>query len=173
IRQDIRQGWRGLRHSPVYAITATITLALGIGASTAIFSLGDPLLNRPFPLLPESRLAWIVRCAARGATPAEYLALAKDTRALSAVGAASMWRGTLRGTAGSEMLKGYRVSANLFSLLEAPFALGRGFRPGDDAPGAAPVAVLSYDFWQSRFRASPRVIDSVITLSGVPRRVLG
>lgn len=177
VRQDLRVGWRGLRHSPVYAIAATITLALGIGASTAIFSLGDPLINRPFPLLPESHLAWIIRrsarCPACGATPAEYLTLAKDTRALSAVGAASMWRGTLRGSQGSEMLTGYAVSANLFSLIDAPFALGRGFRPGDDAPGAAPVAVLSYKFWQSRFGASPRVIDSVVTLSGVPRRVLG
>ncbi len=175
--QDVRQGWRALRHSPVYAVTATITLALGIGASTAIFSLGDPLIDRPFPLLPESRLVWIVRrspsCASCASTPAEYAALSRASRALSAVGAASMWRGTLRDAAGSELVTGYRVSANLFSLLQAPLAVGRGFRAGDDASGAAPVTVLSYAFWQSRFHASPGVLDSSITLGGTPHRVIG
>ncbi|MDB4874896.1 MAG: permease [Gemmatimonadetes bacterium] len=176
--QDVRHGLRGLRRSPVYAIAATITLALGIGATTAVFSLTDPVLRRPFPLLPQERLVSIGQRSAdcpacEDVSPAAFLALRVGAPSMAAVAATSSWRTALRGAEGSELVEGFLVSANLFSAVSAPFALGRGFATGEDEASAEPVTVLSYDFWQSRFGGSRGVLDSAITLSGKAQRVVG
>ena len=181
LSRDVRHGIRGLRRAPVYTIAATTTLALGIGASTAVFSLGYHILDRPFPLLPQDELVWIVQRSPRQcltcdvASPGAYEALRGQATSLSAVGAAQLWRATLRGAgnAPGDLVHGYLVSANLFRLVAAPFALGRDFPTDADHPGQSGVAVLSYDFWQRRFHGSRGVLDSTIMLDGAPRRVVG
>src|SRR6185437_2961722 len=181
LSRDVRHGLRGLRRSPVYTITAATTLALGIGASVAVFSLGYHVLERPFPLFPQDRLVWIVQRSPRQcptcdkASPGAYEALREHTASLSAVGAAQLWRATLRGSGEepSNLVHGYLVTANLFRLVAAPFALGRDFPTDADRAGRSGVAVLTYDFWQRRFHGSRGVLDSTIMLDGNPRRVVG
>lgn len=181
LTQDLRHGVRGLRRSPAYALTATITLALGIGASTAVFSLGDHVLARPFPLLPQDALVWVVQRSPRQcptcdeASPAAFTALAERSKTLSAVGAAQLWRASLNGRADapSDLVDGYRVTPNLLSLVSAPFALGHGFSADAGTPGRDGVVILSFSYWQDRFKASRGVLDSTIMLDGAPRRVLG
>jgi len=181
LSRDVRHGLRGLRRSPVYTITAATTLALGIGASVAVFSLGYHVLERPFPLFPQDRLVWIVQRSPRQcptcdkASPGAYEALREHTASLSAVGAAQLWRATLRGSGEepSNLVHGYLVTANLFRFVAAPFALGRDFPTDADRPGRSGVAVLTYDFWQRRFHGSRGVLDSTIMLDGNPRRVVG
>ena len=181
IVQDVRHGARGLRRSPAYALTATITLALGIGASTAVFSLGDHVLARPFPQLPQRHLVWIVQRSPRQcpscdvASPAAFMALGERAKTLSAVGAAALWRASLNGAADapSELVTGYRVTPNLLSLVSAPFALGGNFTSDAGTPGRDGVAILSYDYWQQRFDHSRGVLDSTIVLDGAARRVVG
>ena len=181
LTQDVRHGIRGLLRSPVYALTATITLALGIGASTAVFSLGDHVLARPFPLLPQGDLVWVVQRSARqcptcdNASPAAFAALSERSMTMSAVGAAQLWRATLGGRADapSDLVNGYRVTPDLLSLVSAPFALGHGFSDDAGTPGRDGVAILSFDYWHDRFNASRGVLDSIITLDGAQRRVVG
>lgn len=181
LAQDLRHGVRSLRRSPAYAVTATITLALGIGASTAVFSLGDHVLDRPFPQLPENELVWIVQRSPHecptcdNASPAAFTALKERARTLSAVGAAQLWRASLNGhgDAPSDLVNGYRVTPNLFALAAAPFALGNGFPRDAGTPGRDGVVILSYDYWHARFNGSRGVLDSTIMLDGAPRRVVG
>ena len=181
VAQDLRHGARSLRRSPAYALTATITLALGIGASTAVFSLGDHVLGRPFPQLPENDLVWFVQRSPRecptcdNASPAALTALQERATTLSAVGAAQLWRASLNGhgDAPSDLVNGYRVTANLFPLVAAPFALGNGFSRDAGTPGRDGVAILSYAYWHERFNGSRGVLDSTIMLDGAPRRVVG
>lgn len=179
--QDLRHGVRSLRRSPAYTLTATITLALGIGASTAVFSLGDHVLARPFPQLPEDELVWVVQRSPHecpscdNASPAALTALRERATTLSAVGAAQLWRASLNGhgDAPSDLVNGYRVTPNLFSLVAAPFALGRGFPRDAGTPGRDGVAIVSYDYWHTRFDGSRGLLDSTVMLDGAPRRVVG
>ena len=181
LAQDLKHGLRGLRRSPAYAITATITLALGIGASTAVFSFGDHVLARPFPLMPQDALVWVVQRSPRqcpacdNASAAAFEALAQRSKTLSAVGAAQLWRATLNGRpdAPSDLVLGYRVTPNLMSLASVPFSLGGGFTADAGTPGRNGVAILSYAFWRDRFNGSRGVLDSTIMLDGAPRRVVG
>ena len=181
LAQDLRHGIRSLRHSPAYALTATITLALGIGASTAVFSFGDHVLGRPFPQLPENHLVWVVQRSPRecptcdNASPAALAALSERATTLSAVGAAQLWRAALNGHADapSDLVIGYRVTPNLFALVAAPFALGGGFARDAGTPGRDGVTILSYDYWHDRFRGSRGVLDTTVMLDGAPRRVVG
>lgn len=154
---------------------------MGIGASTAVFSLGYHVLARPFPLLPQDALVWVVQRSPRqcptcdNASPAAFDALAQRSTALSAVGAAQLWRASLNGRPGapSDLVEGYRVTPNLLSLVSAPFALGRGFTRDAGTPGRDGVAILSYDYWRGRFNGSRGVLDSTIMLDGAARRVVG
>jgi len=176
--QDVRYGVRSLRRSSAYALAAIVTLALGIGATTLVFSLTDAILERPFPLLPQHDLVWIQfrsrNCpSCDNASPAALAAL-RTARTLTAVDAATHWRVPLRiGAEGSELVEGYRVTPAIFQTISAPFALGRGFRPDDAAPNGAGVVVLSYALWKGRLGASRGVLDSTIVVAGKPYRVVG
>jgi len=176
--QDFRHALRGLRRNPVYALTATITLALGIGATTAVFSLADPIFNRPFPLLPHTDLLWIVQRSQQcpscdNASPAAFFALRSRARSMAAVEASTEWRTSLRRASGSELVNGFLVSPKLFSMIAAPFAAGHGFASDADTPGREGVVVLSYSYWQEAFGGRSSVLDSTITLSGKTHRVVG
>lgn len=178
MRQDVRHALRGLRRNPVYALTATITLALGIGAATAVFSLADPIFNRPFPLLQHSDLLWIVQRSQQcpgcdNASPAAFFALRSRARSMAEVEASTEWRTSLRRATGSELVNGFLVSPRLFSMIAAPFAAGHGFAADADTPGHEGVVVLSYSYWQEAFGGRSSVLDSTLTLSGKAHRVVG
>ena len=166
--QDLRHGLRALTRSPLYAVAVVITLAMGVGAASAVYSLSLAIHN-PFPRLPSDRLLWITQANAScgvdctQTSPAALAALQTRAPSITAIGALHS-SVALRSSNGSEALHGFDVSPNTFATIEAPFAIGRGFPDDAGKAGAANYVVLSYDFWQRRFAGSRGVVDSTITL---------
>jgi putative ABC transport system permease protein len=177
LQQDVSVGFRALKRSPLYAVAVVITLGMGIGAASAVYSLSLAIHN-PFPRLPSDRLLWITQANAScgvdctQTSPAALAALATRAPSITAIGALRS-RIALRSGSGSEALTGFDVSPTTFETIEAPFAAGRGFPNGAGQPGATNYVVLSYDFWQRRFSGSRGVIDSTITLGERPFSVTG
>src|SRR5262245_20412750 len=154
--QDVRFGVRGLRSRPGFTLTVLITLALGIGANAAIFSVVDSVLLRPLPFVEPDRLVhlWEVydsRVDGKSeASYPDYLDFRSRNRTFSDV-AGYQGAGLLLGGAQPATIMGGRVTANFFDLLGARPQLGRGFIAGDDAVGAPRIVLLSYGFWQRQF----------------------
>ena len=177
LEQDLRHGARALRRSPLYAAAVVITLSMGIGAASAVYSLSRAI-HDPFPRLPSERLLWITHSNAScgvdctQTSPAALSAL--QTRAPSII-AIGVLRSpvALRSSNGSESLSGFDVSPNAFETIEAPFAAGRAFPADAGQSGAPNYVVLSYDFWQRRFAGSRGVVDSTIVLGDRPFAVTG
>ncbi|HZI42887.1 MAG TPA: ABC transporter permease, partial [Gemmatimonadaceae bacterium] len=176
----MRHGSRALTRSPLYAAAVVVTLAMGIGAASAVYSLSRAIHN-PFPRLPSDRLLWITQANATcgvdctQTSPAALAAL--QTRAPSIVTVATAHSSAAlrssRSSNGSEALNGFIVSPNAFETIEAPFVVGRGFPNDAGQPGAPNYVILSYDVWRRRFGASRGVIDSTITLGERPTTVTG
>jgi predicted permease len=174
--QDVRHGCRALVRSPAYSVAVVITLSLGIGAAAASFCFSDAI-RRPFPFFPEDQLLSIVQrgphCSdCNQSSPAAFLALRDRARSMTTI-ATSTWRTTARFGDESRIVEGYRLSPNVFEVISAPFALGRGFAPDADRPGAPRTTVLSYDFWRDQLHGNRAVLDSTITLGGNPYTVVG
>src|SRR5262249_53717884 len=132
--QDVRHGLRAIARSPLYAVAVVITLAMGIGAASAVYSLARAI-HDPFPRLPSDRLLWITQgnpsCGVdcTQTSPAALAALQTRAPSLFAIGSTRS-SVILRSARGSEALTGFNVSRTAFETIEAPFAAGRGF-PGD------------------------------------------
>src|SRR5215831_2530119 len=177
LEQDVRHGLRAIAHSPLYAAAVVITLAMGIGAASAVYSLAHAIHN-PFPRLPPDRLLWITQANASCGvdctqlSPAALSALETRAPSITAIGTSNT-SFALRSSNGSEALHGFDVFPNTFQTIEAPFAVGRGFPKDAGQPGGANYAILSYEFWQRRFGGSRGVIDSTITLDERPFTVTG
>ncbi len=177
---DIRYAVRGLRRSPAFMLAAVVSLALGIGANTAIFSLLDAVLLRSLPVRhPEQLVVFAIRTPARDPMYSLSFNLLEtfraETRTLSAVAAHARARFDVQSGAGpGSTVTGELVSGNYFTLLGVPAAIGRTILPEDDgAPGTGAVAVLSYGFWQRRFGGDSRIVNSTIRLNGQPFTVVG
>ncbi|GJG88987.1 hypothetical protein tb265_41680 [Gemmatimonadetes bacterium T265] len=175
---SVRLAWRTLRRSPAYLAAAVLTLALGIGATTALFGVVDRVLVRPLPYHDPARLVRVWD----GAGMAD--GLLEDVRRQSTAYAAVAGFGYVndvtvlaRGAAGRAPSPGRSpataVTGNLFETLGAPAAIGRTLLPDDGRPGAPLVAVLSDAFWRERFGADPRVIGRQVTIDGEPHEVVG
>ncbi|MFL5615006.1 MAG: ADOP family duplicated permease [Gemmatimonadaceae bacterium] len=177
LEQDARHGMRALGRSPLYAGAVVITLAMGIGAVSAVYSFSRAI-HDPFPRLPSDRLLWITQANAScgvdctQASPAALAALETRAPSITAIGTfhSSV---ALRSSNGSEALNAFGVSPNTFETMEAPFAVGRGFPKDAGQPGAPKYVILSYDFWQRRFAGSRGVVDSTISLGEQPFSVIG
>lgn len=180
--QDLRYGVRMLRRSPGFAATAILTLALGIGATTAIFSVVNAVVLKPLPFPTANRLVQIesvILATGKGSGVASYPDFL-DWRAQSHVfDAMAVFRTgdfTLVGTREPMRLQGAVVSAQLFSLLGITPVLGRSFLPVEDSPGAAngsdPV-ILSYGLWQSEFGSDASILGRPIQLGNRPFTVVG
>jgi len=174
--QDLRYGTRTLLKSPGFTAVAVLTLALGIGANTAIFSVVDTLLLRPLPLKDPGRLV-LVRDTQPGVDSApasypEYLDWKERSKTFEALGAFFTTTFSLTGKGEPEELPALRISAGLFPMLGPSPAQGRGFRPEEEKPGAERVALISHALWQRRFN-SPSVLGTPITLAGEPYTVVG
>lgn len=180
LKQDLRVGLRMLRRSPAFALVAILTLAVGIGANTAIFSVLRSVLLRPLPYAQPEQLVQIwTDHRAKGRpepewlSPADFIDLAAQNRTFTAMSAYSGWAPDITGSGDPESLNGLAVSGNYFSMLGiAPFA-GRLLTPADDDATAAPVVVLSHAFWARHFGSDPTVVGRVVTLSGNPWTVVG
>ncbi|MGH7477331.1 MAG: ABC transporter permease [Longimicrobiales bacterium] len=170
--QDVRYALRWLRRSPGFTAAAVLTLALGVGANTTIFSLVDGILLRQLPYAePEELVAvWPEQGFMRGEfTIVRELARAYDGIALyqPAVGS------SLAGVGPAERLTAAAVSANTFELLGVTALLGRTFVEGEDTPGLDDVVVLSHALWRQRFGSDASVIGRRIRLDGTTRTVVG
>src|SRR5262245_40530612 len=166
--QDLRYGARMLVKNPGFTLIAVFTLALGIGASTAIFSSVNPILFEPLPYPHAGRVTMISDYGPDGSridvTFGTYRELVERSRSFDAVTVMSPWQPTMTGPAEPERLDGQRVSASYFQVLGVPPALGRDFDSSDDRPSGPKVAILSDGLWQRRFGGDRAIIGHQITL---------
>ncbi len=177
--QDLRYGARTLVKKPGFTLIAIITLALGIGANTAIFSIINAVLLQPLPYPDAQRLVLISEnFSERGliriiVSAPEYLDYRDRSQSFEHVAAFRRQSFTLTGAGEAELLRGAVSSTNLIATLGVKPALGRAFLPGEDQPGAGQVVVLSHRLWLRRFGADPRVIGQKLTLNNSAFEVVG
>jgi putative ABC transport system permease protein len=175
--QDLRYGVRMLLKNPGFTFIAVLTLSLGIGANTAIFSIVNAVLLRPFPYQEPERLVMLQeRVSSVGFSPS-YPNFADWRDQSTAFASMAAVRGNesfnFTGAGDPERLQGRIVSAGFFSTLGIQPLLGRDFLAEDDRPGATPAAILSYGFWQRRFGADESVIGKQLTLNNQSFTVVG
>jgi putative ABC transport system permease protein len=176
--QDVRYAMRQLRKSPGFAVIAVLTLSLGVGAATAIFSVVDAAILRPLPYDQPDRIYAPVTLAKEGYTqPFSWLSF-KDVRAQNHTFAAlsGVWSFgslNLETPSGPVALHSVQGSDNFFDVFGVAPILGRTFRPGEDEAGKNDVAVLSYSVWQSDFGGKTDVVGKTIALDGRPYTCIG
>lgn len=175
---DLRQALRSLRKSPVFAATVVLTLALGIGASTAIFSVFNAVVLEPLPFPDAGRLVQLVNTVNgvpgdTGVSPPAYRHLRAQTDVIEDVAAyRSAWVNYSAGDV-LERLSATEVTEPYFRTLRASMALGRPFAADEDVPGAARTAVVSHDFWMRRLGGDPDVIGSALRVNGTAHTIVG
>jgi predicted permease len=181
LRQDVRIALRALGKSPSFAFAAVGTLALSIGANTAIFSVVYAALLKPLPYANPHELVAISlyvptlqsRFPSLAIRPADFEEFRRSNSVFTDMAAIRERNFNLTGGGEPERLYGARVSANLFSLLGVQPALGRTFLPEEDAVGSERVVVISDDLWRRRFGSDPGVINRTLLLDGQPHVVVG
>jgi putative ABC transport system permease protein len=177
--KDIRYGVRGLLKRPGFTVVAVLTLALGIGANTAIFSVVNAVLLRPLQFRDPDRLVMIWEDAAflgfpkNTPAPANYVDWKTQSKSFEDVAATAEWTFNLTGDGTPERVAAYGVTANFFPIFGVSPALGRGFTPDDDRPGAHKVAVISHELWQTRYGSDPQIVNRDIQLDGQKYTVVG
>ncbi len=174
---DLKHAWRSLFRSPAITITAVVTLALGIGANTAIFSIVYALLLKPLPFRDPDRLIYVhdtfPAVANASVSWKKFVALRDGNRTLDAFAATSSGILTITGHGEPQRIVTPRVSADFFKVLGVPPLAGRGFTSADDVPNAAPVIVLTYGLWQRAFGGNPRVVGEAVAANGIERTIVG
>ncbi len=175
--QDIRYAARILRRAPLFTIAAVLSLALGIGATTAVFSIADTIFLRPLPYADAGQLVWVaMRFLGVEFVPSpDYVAWRRDNRVFQNLAATQVTLSNtmLLGGADPAEVHAARVSANFLDTFAVAPALGRSFRPDEELPNGAKAVVLMNQFWRERFHGRPDVLGSVITLDGQPNTVIG
>jgi predicted permease len=173
VGQDTRFAVRTLLRSPGFTIAAVVALALGIGATTAIFSVVDAVLLRPLPYADPDRLTVVLHGGRDPVAPANYLDWRREASAFTRMGAAEYWQTNLSGGDRPERVLGLHVTADILPLLGVPPLLGRVFAPEEDAAGRDHVVVLGYRIWQRRFGGDPSVVGRTVALDGAAYAVVG
>jgi predicted permease len=179
--QDVRYGVRTMFRAPAFTLIAVLTLAVGIGATTAIFSIVYGVLLRPLPYPDADRVALIhVRFSPQNTeygtmSIADYLDWKARNHAFEdpAIFSNASWRFELTGAGEPSEVKGCAVTENFFSVLRSGPMLGRVFRSGDSAPTAAPAIVLSETLWRNHFGSNPAVIGHTLNLNGNQAVIIG
>jgi len=177
--EDIRYGWRVLRKSPGFMAIAVLTLALGIGANSAIFSFVHAVLLQPLPFPHAKRLVLIWetdpnRQVTRGVVaPAELLDWRQQAHSFESLGALRTWFYNLSGGTEPEQVWGMSVTTNFFDVLGVSPLLGRAFLPSESVPGRDQVAILSHSLWMRRFGGDPAVLGRSLTIDQKPYTIVG
>jgi putative ABC transport system permease protein len=181
---DLRHAFRLLIKSPAFSLIAIATLALGIGANTAIFSVVEGTLLRPLPFPNADRLVRVYEAADDNGARGSSLNLSEQTvqqwrehgveifEGLAAATGINVTVGASRGNS-ARTVQASRISANFLSVLGLPPALGRNFTAEEDQAGGAPVAIISDDFWKQYLGGQPNVLGITLTLDGVPHTIVG
>lgn len=179
--QDFRYTLRTLRHKPGFAAVTLCTLALGIGATTVMFTLVNGVLLKPLPYPDPSRLVavhgqtetWNVALyGQQNLAYLDFLDTQRENRSLAVAG----WiydSGTMSEPGEAEHVEEFKSSSNLFSVLGVPLSLGRAFLPEEDRPGGAPVAILGYSLWQRKFAGNPAALGASLVLDDKRYTVVG
>jgi predicted permease len=179
--QDLRYGLRILSNSPGFTAVAVLTLALGIGANTAIFNILETQLWKPLPFPDSGRLVTVLRTFAKfpgretlfsAPDYPDWLAAAQGTFADVCAFQGYDYHNT-PGADTAEMVTARPVSSGFFETLRMPPALGRGFLPSEQQPGHDFEVILSYAFWQGHFDLSPKILGSALALDGLPYTIVG
>lgn len=178
---DVRYGFRQLGRNPVFTAVAILTLALGIGANTAIFSVVDGILFRPLPFPEPNELVNVWTDVSERGGPsdewlsyANYYSLKTESNTLDALSEWGGWRPTLTGEGDAEQLSGALVGPDMFRrVLRVEPQLGRSFTDDDAEPGAPGTAILSYGFWQRGFGGDPEAVGRTILLDGQGTEIVG
>ena len=179
LRQDVRHSWRSLRRTPIVIATAVLTLALGIGASTAVFSVVRAVLLRPLPYPESDRLVELfeenleVGSQLWRVSALNYLSWGERSKSFEAIAAFGSSGVTATDDRDPELLSASLVTASFFRVLRVAPIVGRPLRPEDEQPGNSRVVVLSESLWRSRFGADRHVVERFITLDGERYRIVG
>jgi predicted permease len=177
LAQDIRYALRQLRKSPGFTAVTVLTLALGIGANTAIFSVVNGVLLNPLPFHDASRIVSLFE-----ATPnffkgsisyPNFLDWQRDNSSFSALAAYRSTDGSITGTGQAEYVHAQRVSATFFPILGVRPILGRNFTADEDRRGASPTALISEGLWKRKFASDPNLIGQRLIVAGQPRTIIG
>src|SRR5712691_8684844 len=177
--KDIRYGIRSLLNRPGFSAIAVVTLALGIGANTTIFSVVNAVLLRPLPYQQPQQLVQVYDSLAAigfphaGLTQMEFVRLRNESTAFAQVGAYQSGTLTLSGAREPERVSVTAVSGNFFTLLGMNPQLGRTFRPEEDEQSRVNVVVLSHAFWQSHFAGNPNILNQTLMLNGASYSIIG
>jgi len=175
--QDVRHGLRALCKHPAFAVVAVLTLALGVGANTAMFSFLDNVLLKPLPYPEPDRIVRVLQKLPNG-TPfpirtEDFLEWQRLQSAFDFIAAQRPWNASLTGQDTPVLLHGMRVSPSYYDVPRIKPLLGRTFRPDEAEYGHDKVVILSYDVWASRFGGDPNVIGRTIRLDSEPYVVVG
>jgi putative ABC transport system permease protein len=174
---DLRYGARMLLKNPSFTAIAVVTLALGIGANTAIFSVVNAVLLRPLPYTHPEQLMIIretsQRVGVHSPSYPDFLDWRAQSKTIAQMAVLNERAFNLSGIAQPESIDGYAVSSNILSMLGVRPFLGRDFLPSEEVPGTAPVVMLSYALWQSHLGADPDAVGKTVTLDGRSFTIIG
>jgi predicted permease len=177
IWQDLRHAARVVWKQPAFAAAAVLTLALGIGATTAIFSVVYGVLLKPLPFHEPERLVSLQQIAPHGAGanhgPGTYLTYRENQQVFEGIGAWDPTEVSVTGGGDPERLQGLLVSASTLPLLRVQPILGRAFSSEDDTPGAPRRVILTYGYWQRRFGGAENVVGQQLVVDGRPTEIIG
>ena len=180
LAQDIRDAWRSLANNPAFAGVAVTCIALGVGVNSAIFTILDGVLLKPFPFRDPDRIVVIDSTNARlgvdegGVSYPDYKDLRDQSTTLADLALFSTRSVTIAdGGAEPERYVGTTITWNLLDLLGAVPALGRSFGPDDDRPAAERVVLIAYDVWQNRYGGSRSIVGRGATVNGQPHTIVG
>src|SRR5215469_8315651 len=175
--QDLRYGLRMALKSPGFTAVAVITLALGIGANTAVFSIVNGVLLNPLPFPQADQLVALGENKANfengSISYPNFRDWQKDNRSFSSMAVSRIFSFNLIGAGEAEQVDGDLVSSDFFSMLGVKPVMGRLFMAGEDEVGAAPVALIGEDLWRRKFSSSPDIVGKSITLGTKGYTVVG
>ena len=175
--RDVRHAARSLSKQPAFAAAAVVTLALGIGATTALFSVVYGVLLKPLPFPDPERLVSLQQIAPHGPGanhgPGTYLTYRENQQVFEGIGAWDRTEVSITGAGAPERVEGLLVSASTLPLLRVQPALGRGFSAEDDTPGAPPRVLLTHGYWLRRFGGAANVVGQSLLVDGKPVEVIG
>jgi predicted permease len=177
LRQDLGYALRMLRRAPGFTLVALTTLALGIGANSAIFSVVHGVVLAPLPYRDADRLYRVTTLYPDGTSyslsPPDFMSVREQTRTFDQVEAFTNGVYTMLGAGEPREVRGTLVSDGFFTMMGLPVAVGRSFLPGENAPGRDRVAVLDHGFWQRQFGGDRSVVGRTITVAGIPLEIVG
>ena len=175
--QDLRYAWRSYAKAPAFTLLVILTLALGIGASTAIFSIVNGILLKPLAFPQPDRLMWVSESNKAGGNVSvswmNYLDWRARQHSFDGLALSRSSPFTLTGSGQATRVTGRRVTANFFDVVGVQPSLGRGFAARDDMPGAPGVVVVSHEFWRRQLGSDPNALGRAMTLDGAPHTLVG